>query len=77
MVAGGYPVQVGDRDPSEDGDISKVETKNSGDAAEGGNEPPPIRCRVHLSNAHALPLQTPCVSFWHVATARHASVPGR
>lgn len=66
MVAGGYPVQVGDRDPSEDDDLSKVEDKNSGDAAEEENEPPPIRCRVHVLHAHAPLLQTPCVSLWHI-----------
>lgn len=55
-MAGGYPVQLGDRDPSEDDNPPKVEVKHNGDAAEGGNEPPPIRCRAHLVNAYVLSL---------------------
>ena len=65
MVAGGYPVQGGHYDPSEvkDDNLPKADVKDNGDAATGGNEPPPVRCSAHLVNAHALPLKAPCVSY--------------
>ena len=53
MVAGGYPAQASDLEGDH---LPKAEAKGSGDSADRGNEPSPVRCgctpREEI-NAHA------------------------